>query len=189
MRNKIILASLLSILLPNIEVSADAAPLPVAPQIDGAIVQQRQQDRQNESSFYNYIQQNDQTILQIDGMEYKVVKAKKDLYPSVSSLPIMQGVNKEIYKYIENCENQRLQGILKNYAAAAKCSNKGIISSFDDAEYPYMEIIHDFTLKRLEIAKKIDNEKITKEQGDEQIAKFIRKMNQEEKRRSISSDD
>jgi hypothetical protein len=83
------------------------------------------------------------------------------------------------------CKNKRLSGELKTYVASVQCSNTRITDAFQRAGYRYMDLIGLFTAKRLEVAEKVDNDKITEAQGTLEGAEYMSHIADEERHRNL----
>jgi hypothetical protein len=86
---------------------------------------------------------------------------------------------------ILECKNKRISGELKTYVASAQCSNPQITEAFRRAGYRYMDLVGILTAKRLEIAEKIDNHKITEAQGTLEYAEYASHVSDEERHRNL----
>ncbi len=71
------------------------------------------------------------------------------------------------------CIDQRHAGIFKTYAESAKCSNPQIIAAFKRVKFPYMDLVKEFTDKRLEILQELDNKQIPEERSDKEINEYL----------------
>jgi hypothetical protein len=72
----------------------------------------------------------------------------------------------------DGCRTKRLRGELPSHAASVQCSNPPMLQAFDAAHYRYMDLIHFFAAKRLEMATKIDRGEITEQQGQIETQKI-----------------
>lgn len=165
-----------------------ATPVIVPPPPGNAeisVIQKQQEDYVRQSSQYNFNQQSEEPVLN-DNTGNRVPDSH---YYAISSFDTMQAANQAAWQVIEACETKRLHGILKNHSEAVKCSNPRIITAFEIANYPYRDIIKKFTEKRLNLARKIDRNKITEAQANAEIALFIKHIEAEENGRSISTRD
>jgi hypothetical protein len=70
------------------------------------------------------------------------------------------------------CRNLRLSGELKTYVASAQCSNPRIVAAFERAGYRYMDLIVDYTTKRLELSEATDQGRLTEAQASAELAQF-----------------
>jgi len=71
------------------------------------------------------------------------------------------------------CVEKRLAGVIKTYAESAKCSNQAIISAFERVEFPYMDLVHEYANKRIELLAKLDSKKITQATFDKRFEKYL----------------
>jgi hypothetical protein len=86
---------------------------------------------------------------------------------------------------ILECKNKRLIGKLNTYVASVQCSNPRITDAFQRAGYRYMDLIGLLTAKRVEVAEKIDNHKITEAQGTLEDAEYISHIAAEDGHRNL----
>ena len=165
-----------------------AAPVIVIPPsnnnaVASTLIQKQQDDNRQTSNHYNVMQQQENNA---NDFNVQAIKVKSKSFLVISTLPSMQNVNKEVAESVEVCENRRRSAVLKNHVQSVKCSNPHIISYFKTAEYPYMDIIGQYTKQRLLVAKKLDKNKMTEEEAKLELDKFIRSIHSEEQGRGIS---
>ena len=67
------------------------------------------------------------------------------------------------------CVDKRHAGIFKTYAESAECSNLLIIAAYERVKFPYMDLVREYTDKRLEILKELDDKQITSERSDKKM--------------------
>jgi hypothetical protein len=84
---------------------------------------------------------------------------------------------------IMDCRKRRLSGELKTYAASAGCSNPKIMDAYQQANYPYLDLISLITSKRLELAEQIDGGKLTEAEAGLNFAQFMVGVVDEERQR------
>jgi hypothetical protein len=87
---------------------------------------------------------------------------------------------------VESCKNKRISGELKNFVASANCSNPLILEIYQNAQYPYMDLIGQLTAKRLEVSEKIDAGTLTEGEAQLETAQFITHLTDLERERSIA---
>jgi hypothetical protein len=85
------------------------------------------------------------------------------------------------------CMNKRLSGELKTHADSVNCSNPNYIEAYQRAAYPYMDLIRLITTERLEVAEKIDANKITEAGGKLEAQKFLANMADIERQRNLEN--
>jgi len=71
------------------------------------------------------------------------------------------------------CTNKRHAGVFKTLAESAYCSNPIIISSYERVKFPYMDLVKEYTQKRLEILQARDKKKITEEQCTKEMSESL----------------
>ncbi len=84
---------------------------------------------------------------------------------------------------VQECRSKRLKGELKNYVASANCSNSKILKIYQDAKYPFSDLVELLIAKRLSIGEKIDAGEITEAQGQAESTQFANQLNNVEKER------
>jgi len=81
------------------------------------------------------------------------------------------------------CDDQKSKKILKNDVEFMDCDNKIFFASFEKQNYPFMDLIKLFTLKRAVLAEQVDNGKITKAEANLEQQEFLMKITDIEKMR------
>jgi len=94
--------------------------------------------------------------------------------------------NEKTLAAMAECKSKRLSGELKTYVQSAKCSNPRMIRAFQDAGYPYMDIIELYAAKRIELAKNVDEKKITEEEYEISNKEFVSQLIEKEKERDTN---
>jgi len=84
------------------------------------------------------------------------------------------------------CRNKRLAGEIKTYAGSAECSNPRIIAAYWHIDYRYMDLIFDWTRKRIEVAKKEDGGRLTEAQASAQLSQFLVELRDREQQRDLA---
>jgi len=84
---------------------------------------------------------------------------------------------------IVECRSKRMAGELKTYVASAECANPIIMAAYQQAGYPYMDLISLMTAKRLELSEEIDQGKLTVAQAQLKFAQFKVGLDDEERQR------
>jgi hypothetical protein len=166
--------------------AAAGGPAPVPPLPAGV----------TESQAQYLQQQTQQSNVENQQMQHNITQAGQLQNSKMQSagLPIsgfanMQVASDKANAAIEACAAKRLSGVLKSYIASAKCSNPKIISLFKHASYPYMDLIKDFTDKRLSVAYKLDKNIINEDEAKTEIIDYLNYIVQEERNRIIKADD
>jgi hypothetical protein len=85
------------------------------------------------------------------------------------------------------CRNKRLSGELKTFVESVNCSNPKFVAAYHNAHYPYMDLIGLITAKRLEVAEKIDEKKLTEGQAQLENAEFMVHVVNIERQRNLQS--
>ena len=85
---------------------------------------------------------------------------------------------------VDECRNKRLTGELRTYVASVNCSNPRFLEAYQNAGYPYMDLIGQIMAKRLEVAERIDAGKLTEGQAQLETAKFITHISDIERQRN-----
>lgn len=83
------------------------------------------------------------------------------------------------------CRDKRVSGELRTYVASVQCSNPRITEAFQRAGYRYMDLVGMLTAKRMEVAEKIDNHKITEAQATLENAEYASHIADEERHRNL----
>ena len=114
--------------------------------------------------------------------------------PQVISAPprsipasVTTNLDSKIEAATTECRARRLKGELKNYRESTLCSNDKIATAFRDSGYAHMDLIAEFNARRIAIAEKIDRNKLTEAQGQEENRRLFLAVAAEEQRRSNSA--
>jgi hypothetical protein len=91
----------------------------------------------------------------------------------------------EAQNAIRDCDVMRKQGMLKTYVAHVECSNPYLIKEAEATSFPYMDLINLQATKRLEVAEKVDEKKITEAQGQLELAQMYSYITEEINKRNI----
>lgn len=76
---------------------------------------------------------------------------------------------KKLRAAVAICQEKRRKGELKTHVQSVTCSNAQIVLTFGEQGYPYMDLVHKYIDKRLEIARNEDSKKLTDEQAKQQV--------------------
>jgi hypothetical protein len=90
---------------------------------------------------------------------------------------------KEAENAIAECRAKRLNGVLKTFEASAICSGDRIMQAYSDVGYKHMDLIAEFTGKRITISRMVDQHQLTEAQADEQIKRVLLSLQQTERQR------
>lgn len=115
------------------------------------------------------------------------VTQHKNQQPAISTQSYQERLKQagvEAKAAVDECRNKRLVGELKTYVASVNCSNPRFLEAYQNAGYPYMDLISQITAKRLEVAEKIDAGKLTEGQAQLETAKFITHISDIERKRN-----
>jgi hypothetical protein len=85
------------------------------------------------------------------------------------------------------CRAKRLSGEIKTHAGSAQCSNPLIMRAYSAANYRYMDLIAQWTAKRIQIADKIDRRELTEAQADFKGRRYFAEIMEAERRRDNAS--
>jgi hypothetical protein len=67
------------------------------------------------------------------------------------------------------CTNQRHAGTIKTLVESVNCSNPKIIAAYERVKFPYMDLVKQYTEKRLELVEKVENKEISEAQFHKEI--------------------
>lgn len=70
----------------------------------------------------------------------------------------------EVQAIGDNCRSLRLSGRMPSFVASVRCSNPGIVVAYQRLDYPYMSLLHEALARRLQLAERADEKKIS--EGD-----------------------
>ncbi len=90
---------------------------------------------------------------------------------------------KETESAMAECRAMRLNAVLKSYEASAICSGDRMMQAFADANYKHMDLIAQFTAKRIEISRMQDQRRITEAHANEQVKKAFSELQAAERQR------
>lgn len=86
---------------------------------------------------------------------------------------------------VEECNNKRKRGEYKTRMEAAECSNPKIIEAYEKANFLHIDLMRLLTAKRLELAEKMDQMKVSDAQGNLELAQFIEEIREKERKRDM----
>jgi hypothetical protein len=84
--------------------------------------------------------------------------------PMLSQASVAQAVKAASEKAtaaVRECADKRQSGELKTHVASVECSNPRVLAAYQEAHYPFMDLIQVQTAARLDGAKKIDSGELT----------------------------
>ena len=87
-------------------------------------------------------------------------------YPTARTLTDEQisELQAEVLAVGNQCAGQRLSGRLRGFVASVQCSNPKILAAYFKVDYPDMALLNLALAKRLQLAERVDEKKIT--EGD-----------------------
>jgi hypothetical protein len=115
-----------------------------------------------------------------------LIPPQQFLSPQQQAERIKRAGNEAVRAMIE-CRNKRLSGELKTFVESVNCSNPKFVAAYHNAHYPYMDLIGLITAKRLEVAEKIDEKKLTEGQAQLENAEFMVHVVNIERQRNLQS--
>jgi hypothetical protein len=83
------------------------------------------------------------------------------------------------------CQESRLRGEIKTHKESVECSNPKIFAAWQQAQYPYMDLVQLQLSARLVGAENLDKKKITEAEFQLQLAELQTRIAAEEQRRRV----
>jgi hypothetical protein len=99
----------------------------------------------------------------------------------------MKAAAAEATAAINDCRQLRLAGEIKTFAESVRCANLRITAAYQNASYPYMDLIFLFTSARLVGAEKVDKGELTEAEVQLQISELMTRVSNEERRRQYEA--
>src|SRR5713101_8247578 len=87
---------------------------------------------------------------------------------------------------IAECGQKRLAKEINGFKASAECSNPKIIAAWQEAQFPYMNLIFVLTAARVVGGENMDKGKITEAEYNLQLAELNSRITAEEQRRNLA---
>ncbi len=84
------------------------------------------------------------------------------------------------------CENKMLTGEYKRYVEVADCINSAIADAAITGNNKYVDLIELANAKRMELAQRVDQKKMSKEQADLELAQLNSSIASEERSRKLN---
>jgi hypothetical protein len=106
--------------------------------------------------------------------------------PALAQNLLIARAIKEAESAMAECRVMRQNGVLKSYEASAICSGDRMMQAFTDANYKHMDLVAQFTAKRIEISRMQDQHRITEAQANEQLNKAFSDLQAAERKRDAA---
>jgi len=88
--------------------------------------------------------------------------------PGPSNTPATEAAGEEMRHIRAECEDLRKKGEIKTLESTESCANPRIVAAYQQAGYPYMDLIRFAAAARLAGAEKVDNGEISEAEYDRQ---------------------
>jgi hypothetical protein len=96
------------------------------------------------------------------------VLASCNLLPQPTDTPEIKAASEEMRSIREACRQRRLAGEFKAMAEYEQCGDPAILQAYENAHYPYMDLIRFALAARIAGAEKVDAGEISAEEYDKQ---------------------
>jgi hypothetical protein len=83
------------------------------------------------------------------------------------------------------CRDKRLRGELKSHLESTQCSNPLVVQAFSSANYRHMDLVQFLTTKRVEMARRLDQGRMTEDQAAAESQKLMAQIAEAERSRDI----
>ena len=107
-------------------------------------------------------------------------------YRGPSQQMIGQAAWQKVNAAIAECRQKRLEKEINGFKASAECSNPKIIAAWQEAQFPYMDLIFVFTAARVVGGENVDKGKITEAELNLELAELNSRIVAEEQRRNLA---
>ena len=84
--------------------------------------------------------------------------------PRVLSNQEIDQLRAEVQAIGDKCRSMRLSGRRPSFVASVQCSNPGIVVAYQKVDYPYITLLNEALARRLQLAERADQKKIS--EGD-----------------------
>src|SRR5712691_8731260 len=98
----------------------------------------------------------------------------------------LQEASRKMNAAVMECREMRLRKKLKSFRESAECSRPKIIAAYQEAGYPYMDLIVLFASARMAGAENLDKGKNTEAEVQLQMAELQNRIAAEEQRRNLA---
>ena len=85
------------------------------------------------------------------------------------------------------CRDRRVKKELKTYRQSAECSNPKILAAYEEANYPYMDLVRVLLDARLLAAENLDKGAVTEAQAQAQSAELENRLTSEDQKRRAAA--
>lgn len=96
----------------------------------------------------------------------------------------LEQANAEWNRALMECHNRRMAGEVRTFVASVQCSNPRLLAAYQQAGYPYMDLIRSIAAKRLALAEAEDQGRISEAEFNAETAEFISKQIDRERERN-----
>jgi hypothetical protein len=104
--------------------------------------------------------------------------------PRPTDTPAIEQAGDEMRGIREQCEARRRSGELQGLTAVERCAEPGVIAAYEQAGYPYMDMIRFAEAARLAGAEQVDRGKISQSEYERQRMELRRRFADEIDRRN-----
>ena len=103
------------------------------------------------------------------------------------ALKRQEAAMKEGEKIKQECEQRRVQGLLKTYVESAQCSNDKMRRVIQESGFPHMDIIDLLLASRLALSQRVDGGQLTEAEANLLLAELGIRLNSEIRYRNLAA--
>lgn len=107
--------------------------------------------------------------------------------PQPTNTPATKAAGEKMRTIREACKERRLNGEFKTFAQSERCADPDIIGAYEEAKYPYMDLIRFALAARLAGAEKVDRGQIAEAEYDRQLFDLRDRVADEMRRRNAEA--
>ena len=71
------------------------------------------------------------------------------------------------------CVDQRHAGIIKSFSESARCSKPVIMAAYEKAQFPYKDLVEEYTDKRIKIMQELDDKQIPEDRSYKKMNELL----------------
>jgi hypothetical protein len=107
--------------------------------------------------------------------------------PQPTDTPAIKAAGEEMRALRKQCQERRRSGELNSVTAVERCADPGVIAAYQEASYPYMDLIRFAEAARLAGAQKVDQGAISEADYERQRLKLRDRLAAEINRRNAAA--
>ncbi len=125
-------------------------------------------------------------VAQVVGLYIFIFLGGCSAIPPQPKQAALQEASRKMEAAVLECRELRRRKTLKTFKESAECSRPKIIAAYQEAGYPYMDLIILFASARMAGAENLDKGKNTEAEVQLQMAELQKRIGAEEQRRNLA---